>query len=139
MGLIGVYGETEAGDLEITILIEKEILRLDIKVEDDAGMAESHDWDEMLEIFPCSVLVKPTLGDTREELTAMDQLHDEVDLSLGSHDLMDMNDIGVVDAAEDGKREKKGEEGEKDDDDMASTWTKELQVAELAWWWLAQT
>lgn len=109
MGPIRDGGETEAGDLEIAILIEKEILWLDIEVEDAACMVEGDDGDELLEIPMCSVLIMPTLCDTGEKLTGKDKLHDEVDHSLGGHELVDMNDVGVADATEDGKIERKGE------------------------------
>ncbi|KAF5474539.1 hypothetical protein F2P56_006430 [Juglans regia] len=65
-------------------------------------MAESDGGDQLLEVLAGDVLLEATLGDLVEELAAADELHDEIDLGLGGHDLEKLDNIGVADAAEDG-------------------------------------
>lgn len=65
-------------------------------------MAESDGRDQLLEVLAGDVFLETTLGNLLEELSAVDELHDEVDLGLGGHDLEELDDVGVADAAEDG-------------------------------------
>ena len=100
--LIRDRAEPKVGDFEVPVLVEEEILRLDVAVEDAAGVAEGDGGDELLEVLAGDLLLEPPLGDFVEELAAADVLHDEVDLGFRGHDLEELDDVGVADAAEDG-------------------------------------
>ena len=84
------------------MLVQEEILRFEVAVVNAAEVAEGHGGDELLEVFTGDVFFKPPFGDFVEELAASDVLHDEVDLGLGGHDLEELDDVRVADAAEDG-------------------------------------
>jgi hypothetical protein len=66
------------------------------------GVAEADGGDELLEVPARGVLLEAALGDAREELPAADELHGEVDLGPGGHDLEEADDVGAAHAAEDG-------------------------------------
>jgi len=100
--LISDRREAEIGDLEVAALVDEEVLGLEVPVEDAPGVAEADGGDELLEVPPRGVLLEAALGDAREELPAADELHDEVDLGLGGHDLEEADDVWVAHAAEDG-------------------------------------
>jgi hypothetical protein len=100
--LVGDHREAEVGDLEVTALVDEEILGLEVAVEDAVGVAEADDGDELLEVPARGVLLEAALGDAREELPAADELHGEVDLGPGGHDLEEADDVGVAHAVEDG-------------------------------------
>ena len=100
--LIRHRAEAKVGDFEVPVLVEEEILRLDVAVVDAAGVAERDGGDQLLEVLAGDILLEAPFGDFVEELAAADVLHDEVDLGLGGHDLEELDDVGVADAAEDG-------------------------------------
>lgn len=100
--LIGHRREAKIGDLEVAALVDEQILGLEVAVEDAPGVAEPDGGDKLLEVPSRGILLEAALGDAREELPAADELHDEVDLGLGGHDLEEADDIGVAHAAEDG-------------------------------------
>ena len=100
--LVGDGGESKVGYLEVPTVVDEEVLGLEVPVEDAAGVAEAHGGDELLEVAARVVLPESALGDAGEELAAADELHDEVDLSLGGHDLEQVHDVRVADAAQHG-------------------------------------
>ncbi|CAL9146564.1 unnamed protein product, partial [Musa hybrid cultivar] len=100
--LVGHGGEAEVGDLKVAVVVHEEVLGLEVAVEDAGGVAEGDGGDELLEVSAGGVLEHAAFGDAREELTAAQVLHDEVDPYPGGHDLVELNDVGVADAAEDG-------------------------------------
>ncbi|CAH9129316.1 unnamed protein product [Cuscuta epithymum] len=102
MDLIGDGAEAEIGDLQVAVLVEEEILRLEVPVENAARVAVPDGGDELPEILPAEILAESALGDPGEELPALDELHDEIDLGLGGQDLEELDDVGVVEAAHDG-------------------------------------
>lgn len=55
----------------------------------------------MLEIFPGCLFFEAALGNLVEKLAAADVFHDKVDLGFCGHDLKELHDVGVADAAED--------------------------------------
>ncbi|KAF7814500.1 hypothetical protein G2W53_028469 [Senna tora] len=94
--------QPEVGNLEILVLVEEEILRLQIPMRDVAAVAEIDGADELLEVLPRDVFPELPLGDLGEELAASDVLHDEEDLGLGGHDFLELDDVGMADQAHDG-------------------------------------
>lgn len=100
--LIGNGAQAKIRDLEIAILVEQEVLGLKVAVIDAAGVAESDGGNQLLEIFPGNFFLEATLGDLVEKLAAADELHDEVDLGLGGHDLEQLDDVGMPNTAENG-------------------------------------
>ena len=91
-------GEAEVDGLELRVLFlagVEEVLRLEVPVEDPAGVAEADGGDEVLEVAARNVLLEAALGDAGEELAAADELHDEVDLASCRHDLMELNNAFV--------------------------------------------
>jgi hypothetical protein len=66
------------------------------------GVAEADGGDELLEVPARGVLLEAALGDAREELPAADELHGEVDLGPGGHDLEEADDVGAAHVAKDG-------------------------------------
>ena len=69
---------------------------------DAARVAERDGGDQLLEVPASGVFLETSFGDFVEKLASSDVLHDEVDLGFCSHDLEELDDVGVADAAEDG-------------------------------------
>ncbi|KAL0914942.1 hypothetical protein M5K25_015334 [Dendrobium thyrsiflorum] len=97
--LFGHGGEAEIRDLKITGIIEEEVLRLEITVEDAARVAEGDGEDKLVEEFSGLVFGEATTGDVGEEFASLGVLHDEVDIGAGGEDFEESNDIWVVEAA----------------------------------------
>lgn len=72
-------GEAEVGDLEVAIVIEEEVLRLEVAVGDAAAVAELDGAYELAEVAAGLVLGERPMEDAREELAAAHVLHDEED------------------------------------------------------------
>ncbi|KAK6935645.1 hypothetical protein RJ641_032675 [Dillenia turbinata] len=100
--LIAHSAEPKVGNLEVAILVDEEVLGLEVAVEDAAGVAVGDSGDELLEVAAAEVLREAALGNLGEELAALEEFHDEVDLGLRSEDLVKLDDVGVVEAAHDG-------------------------------------
>lgn len=101
MDLIRDGAEPEIRHLQITVVIDEEILRLQITVKDAARVAITDGGDQLLEILTAKIFVEPTFGNLGEELAALDELHDEVDLGLAGQNLEELDDVGVAQAAHD--------------------------------------
>ena len=67
--------EAEVHDLEVTFLVEEEILWLEVAVVDPTGMAKIDCRDQLLEVHPGEVLIETALGDLGEELATVDELN----------------------------------------------------------------
>ncbi|KAJ6804142.1 putative CBL-interacting protein kinase 6 [Iris pallida] len=94
----GEGAEAEVGDLEVAAVVEEEVLRLEVAVVDAAGVAEGDGGEELAEVAAGGVLAEAAVaGDAGEELAAADELHGEVDLGAGGHDLVELHDVGVGD------------------------------------------
>jgi hypothetical protein len=64
--LVGDRVEDEFRDLEIIVLVEQEILRLEVAMEDATRVAKSNGGDQLLEVLSSCVLLEPALGDLVE-------------------------------------------------------------------------
>lgn len=65
---------------------------------DPSTVAEVHCRDQLAEVMPGAVLLEAAvLGDPGEELAAPHELHGEVDLGFGGHDLVELDDVWVGD------------------------------------------
>ena len=64
-------------------------------------MAVPYGGDQLPEILPAELLRESVARDSREQLAALGQLHDEVDLRLGGEDLGEEDDVRVAEAAHD--------------------------------------
>jgi len=94
--VLGEGAEAEVGDFEVAVLVEEEILRLEVAVEDAAAVAEVDGGDELLEVEARRLLSEAAAGDLVEELAAAHELHGDVDLGLAGHDLVELHDAGVL-------------------------------------------
>lgn len=95
--------EPEIGDLKVAVFVEEEVFRLEIAVEDAAGVAVADGGDELLEELAGLVLRAATVfGYFGEQLAALGELEDEEDLGFGGEDLDEADDVGVTEATEDG-------------------------------------
>ncbi|CAA7392921.1 unnamed protein product [Spirodela intermedia] len=83
-GLVGDGAEAEVRHLKVAVLVEKEVLWLQVPVEYTPRVAVTHGGDELL------------------ELTALHELHDEVDLRSRGEDLGEADDMGVAEPPHDG-------------------------------------
>ncbi|RDX80669.1 hypothetical protein CR513_38752, partial [Mucuna pruriens] len=99
--LIRNGAQAEIGNLQIAVLVEEEILRFEVAVENAAGVAVSDGGDELVEVSPAEVLGEAALGDLGEELAAADEVHDEENFGLSGEDLVEAHDVGVVEPAHD--------------------------------------
>lgn len=71
-------------------MIEKEILRLDVSVENSVLVAESECGDHLLEVLAGGGLGEAAAAvELGEELAALGEFHDEVDLGFGGHDFVE--------------------------------------------------
>lgn len=64
-------------------------------------VAEFDGGDKLLEVAAADVFFQSAFGDLLEEFAAADVLHDEVDFGFGGHDLVELDDVWMADAAED--------------------------------------
>ncbi|CAA6670250.1 unnamed protein product [Spirodela intermedia] len=96
--MIGEGAEAEIGDLEVAGFIEEQVLWFQISVVYAPGMAEIDSGDELPEVDSRGVLLQAAVPrDLGEELAAADQLHGQVDLCLGGHHLVELDDVRVGD------------------------------------------
>ncbi|CAA7407304.1 unnamed protein product [Spirodela intermedia] len=96
--MIGECAEAEIGDLEVAGFVEEQVLWFQISVVYASGMAEIDSGDELPEVDPRGVLLQAAVPrDLGEELAAADQLHGQVDLCLGGHHLVELDDVRVGD------------------------------------------
>ena len=58
--------ESEIGDFQVAVLVEEEVLRLEIAVEDAARVAESDDGDELLEVLSAEIFGESAFSDLSE-------------------------------------------------------------------------
>ena len=59
-------GESEIGDFQVAVLVEEEVFRLEIAVEDAARVAESDDGDELLEVLSAEIFGESAFSDLSE-------------------------------------------------------------------------
>lgn len=95
--MLGESGEAEIRDFEQAVVIEEEILRLDVAVEDAVLVAESEGGDDLLEVSSGGGFGEAAAtAELGEELTALGELHYEVDFGFGGQYLVEFEDVGVV-------------------------------------------
>nr|GLL42871.1 Os05g0514250 [Ipomoea trifida] len=99
--LIREGAEAEIRDFQVAVLVEEEILRLEIAVEDPARVAVTDGVDQLAEVLPAQILAEPPLSHLSEELPALSELHHEKYLGLGGEHLVEGHGVRVVEAAHD--------------------------------------
>ena len=83
-----LVGEAEVHDLDILVLVEEQVLRLEVAVHDAVFMDVLHAREDLLhEGDGLGFGQALALDDVVEELAALCVLHDEVDVGLGLDDL----------------------------------------------------
>lgn len=81
---LGELAEAEVGDDDVAFLVEENVLRLHIPVEDIVlvEMADAH--NHLRDVEPCAVLAETvTLLQVVEERSPREKLHSEIQLPLG--------------------------------------------------------
>ena len=87
-------GQPEIRDLDIEVLIQQQILRLKIPVNDVVTVAIFHAGDDLLEEPPGVVLLQlAVLNDVVEEFSAGDVFHHHEDVGGRGDDLIELNDV----------------------------------------------
>ncbi|CAM0910337.1 unnamed protein product [Alopecurus aequalis] len=100
---LGVGGEPEIGDLEVAVLVDEEVVGLDVPVVHPLRVAEGHRGHELLEDAARLAFFHAAVNrDVAVERAATDVLHDDEDARLAGHDLVELHDVGVAQAAHDG-------------------------------------
>nr|KYP75810.1 hypothetical protein KK1_020016 [Cajanus cajan] len=87
--------QSEIRYLENSILIQKQILRLQIPVINTPTVAKIDSTDQLLKVLPCLVLMESTFSYPVEKFTPFGIFYDEVNLGLGGQNLIKLQNIGV--------------------------------------------
>lgn len=95
--LLGESRETEIGDLEIAIVVEKKVLRFEIAVGDATRMAEVDGGEELAEVPASFGFRKTALGDAGEEFAGAGEFKNEEDAGAGGEDFFQFYNVGVAD------------------------------------------
>lgn len=88
-------------NLKVSIFIHEQILRLNVAVVYTPRMTKCNGRYQLLKVLPSNILRKPPLCDLIKQLASFDELHDDIYLWLGRHDLVQLHDVRVADAPED--------------------------------------
>lgn len=99
--LIRQRAQPEIGDLQTPIVVQQQVLRLQIAVVDAAEVAVADGADQLLEVLPAQILAEPALGHFREQLPALDEFQNKINLSPGGENFEKLDDVGVAQAAHD--------------------------------------
>jgi len=98
---------TKIGDLQIEVLVQKEVLRLEISVADAVVVAILDTFDELLEVSSSQSLAEISHGDdVLKELTTFNDFHDDQEYLIALSVLLDVvdgfvsldqvDDVGVI-------------------------------------------
>lgn len=99
--LVAHSAEAEVRDLEVTVVIEEEVLRLEVAVEDATGVTVADRGNELVEVAAADILAEPTIGNPGVELAALGELHDEVDPGASGEHLEEAQCVGVAEPPHD--------------------------------------
>ena len=94
--------QSEVDDLQGLIVVDEQVLRFQVPVADAQLVNIVDARNELLEVLAGLLLLQLlVLHDEVEELTALDELHHEVEVLLRLNDLVDLHDVWMVQLLED--------------------------------------
>ena len=78
-----LLGETEVGDLDVSIGIEEEILRLEVAVDDSFAVQVVETHRDFRGVETSTVFGETAIGEVEEELASVEEIRNEIELGLG--------------------------------------------------------
>lgn len=78
-----LLGETEVGDLDVSIGIEEEILRLEVAVDDSFAVQVVETHRDLRGVETSTVFGETAIGEVEEELASVEEIRNEIELGLG--------------------------------------------------------
>lgn len=94
---VGV-AQAEIYDLDVFVVVEEEVLRLEVSVDDVQLVDIFYASVDLLEKLACLVFLEPSVRhNVVKELSAARVLHDQVELLGGLDDFIELDNVGVPD------------------------------------------